>query len=130
MISVVPVFLTLFLFLSHAVSYRQVFRHFPSFNLAMSSSQEGINIVLNLIELKISKSFFFFFSIEKKLPKVEGIKQRSGYLFHPLQEELGNDEIFISHDAVVVMKYHGSYMQDNREKRQKGAEKVDTIIFI
>lgn len=95
----VPVFLTL-LFLRDAVSYQHVFRHFPSYKLAMSSSQE-----------------------EKKLPKVEGIKQRSGYLFHPLQEELGNDEIFISHDAVVVMKYHGSYMQDNREKRQKGAEK-------
>ena len=67
MISVVPVFLTLFVFLSHAVSYRQVFRHFPSFSLAMSSSQEGINIVLNLIELKLSKSFFFFLFDRKKI---------------------------------------------------------------
>lgn len=62
-------------------------------------------------------------SAAKKLPKVEGIKQRSNYLFDPLQEELKNDQIFISPDAVVVMKYHGSYMQDNRDKRQRGADK-------
>eukprot|EP01035_Chromulina_nebulosa_P036140 gene36140-48654_t len=102
----IPVFfLAMLVSLSDVISYQQVFRRFPSYKLAMSSSQEEV------------------LSIEKKLPKVEGIKQRSEYLFHPLQEELGNDEIFISPDAVVVMKYHGSYMQDNREKRQRGAEK-------
>jgi sulfite reductase (ferredoxin) len=58
-----------------------------------------------------------------KLPKVEGIKQRSNYLYAPLQEELKNEEIFISPDAVVVMKYHGSYMQDDRDKRAKGVDK-------
>lgn len=58
-----------------------------------------------------------------KLPKVEGIKVRSNYLRDPLQEELGNDEIFVSPDAVVVLKYHGSYMQDNRDNRKKGVEK-------
>jgi len=60
---------------------------------------------------------------EKKLGKVEAIKVRSHYLRDPLQEELGNDEIFVSPDAVVVLKYHGSYMQDDRDKRQKGSEK-------
>lgn len=60
---------------------------------------------------------------EVKLPKVEGIKLRSNYLKDPLKEDLKNDEIFVSPDAVVVLKYHGSYMQDNREKRQKGKEK-------
>lgn len=60
---------------------------------------------------------------EKKLGKVEAIKVRSNYLRAPLQEELGNDEIFVSPDAVVVLKFHGSYMQDDREKRQKGTEK-------
>jgi len=48
---------------------------------------------------------------------------RSNYLKDPLKEELENDEIFLGSDAVVVMKYHGSYMQDNREKRQKGVQK-------
>lgn len=60
---------------------------------------------------------------EKKLQKVELIKLKSNYLVSPLQEELGNDEIFVSPDAVVVLKYHGSYMQDNRDKRAKGVEK-------
>lgn len=62
-------------------------------------------------------------TIEKKLPKVEAIKLRSNYLQDPLKNELSNDEIFLSQDAVVVMKYHGSYMQYNRDKRQKGVEK-------
>ena len=60
---------------------------------------------------------------EKKLQKVELIKLNSNYLTSPLQEELGNDKIFVSGDAVVVLKYHGSYMQDNRDNRKKGAEK-------
>lgn len=60
---------------------------------------------------------------DKKLPKVEGIKDRSNYLHTPLQEEMQNEEIFLGADAVVVLKYHGSYMQDNRDKRQRGVEK-------
>jgi len=60
---------------------------------------------------------------EKKLQKVELIKLNSNYLHTPLQEELGNDEIFVSPDAVVVLKYHGSYMQDNRDNRKKDKEK-------
>jgi sulfite reductase (ferredoxin) len=60
---------------------------------------------------------------EKKLQKVELIKLNSNYLVSPLQEELGNDEIFVSPDAVVVLKYHGSYMQDDRDKRAKGVDK-------
>lgn len=59
----------------------------------------------------------------KKLGKVEQIKVNSGYLMEPLKQELGNDEIFVGPDAVVVLKYHGSYMQDDRDKRTKGAEK-------
>ena len=60
---------------------------------------------------------------DAKLPKVEGIKDRANYLQDPLKEEMDNDEIFVSGDAVVVLKYHGSYMQDNRELRKKGEEK-------
>lgn len=90
------------------------------------SSQAGCKLTYSRVHchyVTYNKYLFPPF-LESKLPKVEGIKQRSEYLFHPLQEELGNDEIFISPDAVVVMKYHGSYMQDNREKRQRGAQKV------
>lgn len=59
----------------------------------------------------------------KKLGKVEVIKVNSNYLYEPLKSELGNDEIFVGPDAMVVLKYHGSYMQDDRDKRTKGAEK-------
>lgn len=62
-------------------------------------------------------------SSTKKLGKVEVIKVNSNYLREPLETELGNDEIFVGPDAVVVLKYHGSYMQDDRDKRTKGAEK-------
>lgn len=60
---------------------------------------------------------------DKKLAKVEAIKVNSNYLRDPLKDELNNDEIFVSPDAVIVLKYHGSYMQDNRDSRKKGAEK-------
>lgn len=59
----------------------------------------------------------------KKLQKIEQLKIDSQYLQHPLKQELESDEIFLSNDAMIVMKYHGSYMQDNRDKRERGKEK-------
>lgn len=58
-----------------------------------------------------------------KRSKVELIKEQSDYLRHPLMEELVNDKTFISEDAVQLMKFHGSYMQDHREKRAFGQGK-------
>lgn len=52
-----------------------------------------------------------------KLSKVEGIKLQSKQLRFPLDDELANDEIFISENAVQVMKFHGSYQQDDRDMR-------------
>lgn len=49
---------------------------------------------------------------------------RSDYLRHPLSEELDNQEIFLGTDAIQVVKYHGSYQQDNRELRKAGEQKV------
>lgn len=34
------------------------------------------------------------------------------------------EEISISHDAYQILKFHGSYMQDDRSLRKKGQEKV------
>ena len=48
---------------------------------------------------------------------------RSNYLRHPLNEELDNEEIFLGADAIQVVKYHGSYQQDNREQRKGGEQK-------
>lgn len=59
-------------------------------------------------------------SNDKKLQKIEAIKLNSNYLRSPLEEEMKNDEVFVANDAVIVLKYHGSYMQDNRDNRKKG----------
>lgn len=55
--------------------------------------------------------------------QVEIIKEKSDYLRHPLMAELVTQEPFISDDAVQLMKFHGSYMQDHREKRAFGQGK-------
>ncbi|KKD35717.1 sulfite reductase, ferredoxin dependent [Limnoraphis robusta] len=60
---------------------------------------------------------------DHKLSKVEGIKERSNYLREPLATELLNDENFFSDNAVQILKFHGSYQQDNRDNRAKGQEK-------
>jgi len=48
--------------------------------------------------------------------KPEHIKKDSGHLMYPLQQEMADLEtIDISDDSVVVLKHHGSYMQQNRD---------------
>ncbi|HEY9635353.1 MAG TPA: sulfite reductase, ferredoxin dependent [Coleofasciculaceae cyanobacterium] len=58
-----------------------------------------------------------------KLSKVEGIKQRSNYLREPVATELLQDTTHFTDDAIQVLKFHGSYQQDNRDNRVKGQEK-------
>ncbi len=58
-----------------------------------------------------------------KLSKVEGIKERSNYLREPVASELLEDTTHFSEDAVQILKFHGSYQQDNRDNRVKGQEK-------
>jgi sulfite reductase (ferredoxin) len=58
-----------------------------------------------------------------KRSKVELIKEKSDFLRHPLMQELVTEEPNISEDAVQLMKFHGSYQQDNREQRTFGAGK-------
>lgn len=55
-----------------------------------------------------------------KRSKVEIVKEQSDYLRHPLMEELVNSNSYINEDAVQLMKFHGSYQQDHREKRAFG----------
>ncbi|GIL79238.1 hypothetical protein Vretifemale_8625 [Volvox reticuliferus] len=59
-----------------------------------------------------------------KRSKVEIIKENSDYLRHPLMEELVNDKTYITEDSVQLMKFHGSYQQDHREKRSFGSGKA------
>jgi len=57
--------------------------------------------------------------VEKKLAKIEVLKIESQYLKQPLKEQLATDDMGISKDAYQILKYHGSYMQSNREVKGK-----------
>jgi sulfite reductase (ferredoxin) len=58
-----------------------------------------------------------------KVSKVEGIKERSHALREPVATELLQDTTHFSEEGVQILKYHGSYQQDNRDNRTKGQEK-------
>ena len=53
-----------------------------------------------------------------KKSKVEVIKENSNYLRGPLADEMENDEPFISKEAYQILKFHGSYQQDDRDLRK------------
>ncbi|AAP99874.1 MULTISPECIES: NADPH-dependent assimilatory sulfite reductase hemoprotein subunit [Prochlorococcus] len=55
--------------------------------------------------------------------KFEQFKADSNYLKEPLASELKNESNHFSNDAVQLLKFHGSYQQDNRENRKKGLDK-------
>lgn len=59
----------------------------------------------------------------RQVSKVEGIKARSNYLREPLATQLQEDTTHFTEDAVQILKFHGSYQQDNRDNRVKGQEK-------
>jgi sulfite reductase (ferredoxin) len=59
-----------------------------------------------------------------KRSKVEIIKEKSDFLRHPLMEELVDEKTYIGEESMQLMKFHGSYMQDHREKRAFGAGKA------
>ncbi|NES81477.1 MAG: sulfite reductase, ferredoxin dependent, partial [Moorea sp. SIO2B7] len=59
----------------------------------------------------------------RKPSKIEGIKERSNFLREPVATELLQDTTHFTEDAIQVLKFHGSYQQDNRDNRVKGQEK-------
>ena len=56
-------------------------------------------------------------------PKVEELKEQSSYLRYPLIDELITEATNINEGAAQLMKFHGSYQQDDREKRTFGEGK-------
>ncbi|MBD2465169.1 sulfite reductase, ferredoxin dependent [Oscillatoria sp. FACHB-1407] len=58
-----------------------------------------------------------------KVSKVEGIKERSNALREPVATEILQDTTHFSEDGIQILKFHGSYQQDNRDNRIKGQEK-------
>jgi len=59
----------------------------------------------------------------RKPSKVEGLKERSNFLREPVASELLLDTTHFSEDATQILKFHGSYQQDDRDNRIKGQEK-------
>jgi sulfite reductase (ferredoxin) len=59
----------------------------------------------------------------RKPSKVEGIKENSNFLREPVASEILQDTTHFSENAVQLLKFHGSYQQDNRDNRVKGQEK-------
>lgn len=62
-------------------------------------------------------------TITPKVSKVEGIKERSQQLREPIATEILQDTTHFSEDGIQILKFHGSYQQDNRDNRVKGQEK-------
>lgn len=60
---------------------------------------------------------------DKKVSKLEGLKERSNFLREPLASELQEATTHFTDEAVQILKFHGSYQQDNRDNRVKGQEK-------
>ncbi|MBD2342754.1 sulfite reductase, ferredoxin dependent [Anabaena subtropica] len=59
----------------------------------------------------------------RKPSKVEGLKENSNFLREPVATQILEDTTHFSEDAVQILKFHGSYQQDNRDNRTKGQEK-------
>lgn len=60
---------------------------------------------------------------ERKLSKVEALKEKSNYLREPVATELQQETTHFTEDGIQILKFHGSYQQDNRDNRVKGQEK-------
>ncbi len=58
-----------------------------------------------------------------EVSKFENFKKGSEFLKEPLATELKNESDHFSNDAVQLLKFHGSYQQDNRENRKLGKGK-------
>ncbi|MFH5885674.1 NADPH-dependent assimilatory sulfite reductase hemoprotein subunit [Halalkalibaculum sp. DA3122] len=55
---------------------------------------------------------------KKTKSKIEVIKENSDYLRAPLAEEVGNDSSHFGKEAIQVLKFHGTYQQDDRDLRE------------
>lgn len=56
---------------------------------------------------------------EKKLAKVEYIKQSSNYLRGSIEEALADDTTHFSEENIQILKFHGMYQQDDRDLRRQ-----------
>ncbi|MGF1495220.1 MAG: sulfite reductase, ferredoxin dependent [Elainellaceae cyanobacterium] len=59
----------------------------------------------------------------KATSKLEALKERSNALREPIATEILEDTNHFSQDGIQILKFHGSYQQDNRDNRVKGQDK-------
>lgn len=52
-----------------------------------------------------------------KLSPVEGIKEKSRFLLGPMDTELASTDASFGKDSEVLLKFHGTYQQDDRDAR-------------
>lgn len=62
-------------------------------------------------------------SQSSQLSKLESLKVRSQGLRQPVAAEILQDTTHFSEEGVQILKFHGSYQQDNRDNRVKGQQK-------
>ena len=67
-----------------------------------------------------NESLFPCVAIGSERTKFEQFKADSSYLLEPLAAALQNTSDHFTNDAVKLLKFHGSYHQDNRDNRKKG----------
>ena len=95
-------------------------------------SNGAIEALMNFKERGITNGA----EIEKTIPspciannspraKFEQFKADSNYLNEPLQSELINESDHFTNDAVQLLKFHGSYQQDDREHKKRGGTGKD-----
>jgi len=60
----------------------------------------------------------------------EAAKIAGRFLRGPLSEELVNGETFFSNSAVGVLKFHGIYQQDDRDKRKTGPKQHSVMVRV
>ncbi|MFK8186696.1 MAG: sulfite reductase, ferredoxin dependent [Phormidesmis sp.] len=66
---------------------------------------------------------------EKKVSKLEGIKERSQFLREPVATELKQDTTHFTEAGIQILKFHGSYQQYNRDEVVRGQEKPYSMML-
>ena len=94
-----------------------------AFSYAKEEKDKAVIEGERLSDKTAEKCLFPCVAIDSDRTKFEQFKADSNYLLEPLSTELQNHSDHFTNDAVQLLKFHGSYQQDNRENRVKGANK-------
>ncbi|TWT57038.1 Sulfite reductase [ferredoxin] [Thalassoglobus neptunius] len=63
-----------------------------------------------------------------KLSKLEGVKEASGFLRGSIAEDLLDSEPTVKSDNAQLLKFHGTYQQDNRDERKGGNKSYSFMV--